>query len=318
MRCRKMAAGAAALVLALALPMAAQAKEEREPVGKITLTISASVETGGSGGIADASVDEGECSVDSVEFVNEPDYWEAGMKPKIEIWLSADSDYYFKKSGKSAFKFEGDEVKYVSSSTRNDRSELKLTLSLEKLEKDESTLEVEGIHWDEANAIAQWDALDTARYYSVRLCRRTGTNAIEDGVGVTYTTNQTSYDFSSKITRPGDYYFKVRAIDSRGNAGDWQEASYMEVSEADVAAWTGVWKQDGRGWWYLNHDGSYTKDGWQEIGGRWYFFDAEGYMKSGWIEWQGKRYYCDASGAMLVSATTPDGAQVGADGAQIN
>ncbi len=43
-----------------------------------------------------------------------------------------------------------------------------------------------------------------------------------------------------------------------------------------------------------------------------------GYMKTGWISWEDKLYYCDPSGAMLVSAVTPDGFTVGADGARIN
>ena len=40
--------------------------------------------------------------------------------------------------------------------------------------------------------------------------------------------------------------------------------------------------------------------------------------KTGWIDWNGKQYYCDPSGAMLANTTTPDGIQVGADGARIH
>ena len=76
----------------------------------------------------------------------------------------------------------------------------------------------------------------------------------------------------------------------------------------------GTWQSDDRGWWYQHSDGTYTKNGWEEIKGQWYFFDENGYMKTGWIDWEGKRYYCDDSGAMLKDTTTPDGTILGYDG----
>lgn len=58
------------------------------------------------------------------------------------------------------------------------------------------------------------------------------------------------------------------------------------------------WKteEDGR-WWYQNEDGSYPANQWQEIDGKQYYFDTEGYM--------------------LANTTTPDGKQVGEDGAMV-
>ena len=129
---------------------------------------------------------------------------------------------------------------------------------------------------------------------------------------------ENSFDFSGRFPRTGTYYFKVRAVDSRSNAGDWQESAYMDVTEEDLARLNGQWMRDDRGWWYVNPDGSYTKDGWQSIRGKWYFFDGEGYMKTGWIQWNDKFYYCDDSGAMLAGTVTPDGYTVGADGARLN
>lgn len=58
------------------------------------------------------------------------------------------------------------------------------------------------------------------------------------------------------------------------------------------------WKQESDGrWWYENGDGSYPVNQWQEIGGKQYYFDGDGYM--------------------LANTRTPDGKQVGADGAVI-
>lgn len=58
------------------------------------------------------------------------------------------------------------------------------------------------------------------------------------------------------------------------------------------------WKHDPDGrWWYQNDDGSYPVNQWKEIGGKQYYFGDDGYM--------------------LANTTTPDGYQVGDDGARI-
>lgn len=310
-------AAALAAAVACTVSFPAFAKEERTPVGKIKLTITSDIQAGDMGGSVDVSVDEGECSVESADVVNEGDNWVGGDKPKVEIWLSADSDYYFKKSGKSAFSFAGDAVKYVSSSTKNDKEELVLVVRLDKLDEDDEDLDVSGLMWDQDNGIAHWDHLDLAKNYKVRLCRR-GSTSSDDGIGATYTVKENSYDFSDKFPRAGTYYFKVRAIDERNNGGDWQESSYIDITSEDLTRLKGQWLRDDRGWWYQKGDGSYIKNGWQYINYKWYYFDQDGYMKTGWIAWGDKLYYCDESGAMAVSAVTPDGFSVGADGARID
>ncbi len=313
---RYMVCGLLAAAVAGGAAFPAAAKEERTPVGEITLSFSVDVSPGEAGGTVDVTVESGECSVESVDFVKDQDYWVGGERPKVEIWLSADSDYYFKKSGKSAFVFEGDEVKYVSASAKNDKEEMLLRVSLGKLDEDDEDLSVDGLSWDEDNGIAHWETQDTAKTYRVRLCRSSSSSAVSDGLGSTYTVTENSFDFSGKIPKAGSYYFKVRAIDARGNAGDWEESPYMEVTAQELAQWKGTWSQDSRGWRYTGRDGLSAENGWREIGGVWYFFGADGYMKTGWITWEGKEYYCDASGAMLTNTTTPDGFYVGADGAK--
>ncbi|MCI9106524.1 MAG: DUF5067 domain-containing protein [Lachnospiraceae bacterium] len=61
-------------------------------------------------------------------------------------------------------------------------------------------------------------------------------------------------------------------------------------------AYAGEWKQDEKGWWYQNDDGSYPANQWQEIAGKQYYFGADGYM--------------------FANTTTPDGYSVGTDGAR--
>lgn len=62
------------------------------------------------------------------------------------------------------------------------------------------------------------------------------------------------------------------------------------------------WKQDEKGWWYPNLDGTYPVNQWQKINRRWYYFDAEGYMMEDcWVETDGKYYRLGSDGAMLSS-----------------
>ncbi len=74
-------------------------------------------------------------------------------------------------------------------------------------------------------------------------------------------------------------------------------ASLVLAASMSSAAFAGEWKQDSIGWWYQNDDGSYPVNQWLEV--------------------DGKQYYFNESGYMLSNTITPDGKQVGADGALI-
>ena len=110
----------------------------------------------------------------------------------------------------------------------------------------------------------------------------------------------------------------------------------------------GVWNQNGNIWTYTYPGGNLAK-GWNFLTYRgksdWYFFDQNGIMQTGWIDWNGSRYYLfpisdgwrgrmltgwqliDGTwfffepvsglnmGHLYTGTTTPDGYQVGADGA---
>ena len=69
----------------------------------------------------------------------------------------------------------------------------------------------------------------------------------------------------------------------------------------------GEWKQDSRGWWYRNADGSYPKDQAVTIGGTVYRFDASGYMRTGWVKDGGSWYYHADSGAQASGWTLVGG-----------
>ena len=70
---------------------------------------------------------------------------------------------------------------------------------------------------------------------------------------------------------------------------------------------TGEWKQDSRGWWYRNADGSYPKDQAVTIGGTVYRFDASGYMRTGWVKDGGSWYYLDPSSGAMTTGWLKDG-----------
>lgn len=82
------------------------------------------------------------------------------------------------------------------------------------------------------------------------------------------------------------------------------------------------WKQDGKGWWVENADGTYLVNTWYQSpdSGLWYYMGTDGYMLTNtWYQSPNSKlwYYMGADGHMLTNTTTPDGYTVGADGAWI-
>ncbi|MBS6643964.1 MAG: hypothetical protein KH366_10335 [Clostridiaceae bacterium] len=317
---------AAALIVSAAMPVWAE-KEERTPVGEVYLSFDSDIEAGESGGSVDVNVESGPCEVDSVEIVGEKEVWSGGDEPKIKVYLSAENGYYFAKTGKNMFGLIGEEAKYVSAHTKNDKETLVLTVKLDELEAGD--IFVSGLTWDAVVGHASWEPADGAKKYRVRLVRG------NTSLGSIYTTTETSYDLSGLIDREGVYYFKVQAVDGGNNAGDWIESPSLyikketipEIKENSVTVkqsassgpGTGKWVQDENGWWYQNSDKSYPVNCWQKINNEWYSFDQRGYMQTGWVCWNDKWYYCDLeSGAMWAGKKTPDGHTVGNDGARVD
>ncbi|MGI5957826.1 MAG: GH25 family lysozyme [Massiliimalia sp.] len=69
----------------------------------------------------------------------------------------------------------------------------------------------------------------------------------------------------------------------------------------DLTAKSGEWIfQEGK-WWYRHADGSYTKNGWEQIQGKWYYFDEKGWMKTGWIRYDNHWYCTEDNGAMCAN-----------------
>lgn len=74
------------------------------------------------------------------------------------------------------------------------------------------------------------------------------------------------------------------------------------ITQIPIQYSTGTWITDPSGKrWYRHSDGSYTKNGWEQIDGEWYYFDSSGWMKTGFILYNNYWYYCfPSSGKMAV------------------
>ena len=67
----------------------------------------------------------------------------------------------------------------------------------------------------------------------------------------------------------------------------------LEISHASqTAQQASGWKQDNKGWWYANANGTYQADKWfQDKDGSWYHFDTSGYMQTGWFQDKDQEWY---------------------------
>lgn len=146
--------------------------------------------------------------------------------------------------------------------------------------------------------------------------------------------------------KPSDNYSSSSDSD---DGGEPASSTTRKINPVSASTLEGFWKRNEKGWWFEAKDGSYPKSSWKLIGWngkqQWYHFDENGYMQTGWIKDNGIWYYlhnqADGSqghmytgwhlidgkwyyfsegmkqpqGAMLANTTTPDGYEVGPDGA---
>lgn len=69
---------------------------------------------------------------------------------------------------------------------------------------------------------------------------------------------------------------------------------------------------------YKKDDGTILTNEWKQVWEKWFYFDEDGEsLQSTWAEIDGKWYYFNQWSEMLADTTTPDGYQVGSDGAWI-
>ena len=319
---------AAALLAAIPFQaFASKDTEDRSPVGSIDLNVSSSIHVGDESSDVDVSLDFGDCDISNVDVINEPSgKWVDKDKPKLEVTLEADDDYYFKSGyAKKNVTLSGDSATVTSIKRKGDE-ELRVVITLKSLKGTSSdySLDVDEAEWDQMDGVAEWNGSEDAKYYELRVYRD------EKFLSTVKPGKETKYNLGRYLTQAGTYTFDVRAVYSDSRHGEWQTSDSFTITaeqaqeiqktlvfkEAGSGPAAGAWEQDALGYKYRNSDGSYVTNNWQQIGGVWYFFDENAYCKTNtWVFWNEKWYYLDVNGAMLVNTTTPDGKQVGEDGA---
>ncbi|MEY8336414.1 hypothetical protein AALB16_00070 [Lachnospiraceae bacterium 62-35] len=182
----------------------------------------------------------------------------------------------------------------------------------EEIEKEELD-EISELWWDD-NGEANWDMIEGAYQYEVTLYRNSSKVT-------TVKTKAEKYRFYSKMTREGEYTFRVRPL-AKSKSKEYKDGRWSEYSEtfdvdddfADEARKNKKesnssstssgsspgekigWQQDNIGHWWRRSDGSYPKSEWMTIENKQYYFDQAGYRVTGWVEIEGKQCYFDVSG----------------------
>lgn len=74
-------------------------------------------------------------------------------------------------------------------------------------------------------------------------------------------------------------------------ASQAEEAGILETGESQQATLSGwQWQEDSYGWKYVNDEGEFKKNCWEEIDGYWYHFDHDGYIAAEWTRIGGLNY----------------------------
>lgn len=303
------------MLLSVILPCTTSLAASRKKIKTLELTVDAEIFPDGSifDQQADVTVKGSKANVGECRFINDGFSWYEGDIPRIEVELHADDEYYFAIPS-DGFKIDGGV--YVTQRQEDFKETLIVTIDLPKV--GEYTENIQSVTWETATKAA-WTSSEGAGSYEVKLYRDRKT------VGTAKMMDQTSYDFLDAMTKAGTYTVRVRPVNRLNpeRTGQWTESPSRTIEAAaasenrEKAANTG-WRQDERGWWYVNSDGTYPMNCWESINGQWYYFDSQGYMATGWVSWNGNQYYCDmADGHMLSRTVTPDGFSVGEDGARL-
>lgn len=307
---------AMALILTIVFTVANSCVVWAGEITSISLVVSADLEAG-------EEVDEMDVEVTSSnpryeitgwEFQNGVFQWSDQDTPVLKVWMKAKDKYKFALHSKEKIRLKGAGASYLSATREEGSTIFTVTMTLTPFSHVLGP--IEGL-WLKDDGMASWGMAKHAGGYEVSWAR--------NGVFPMYKPWEAAYyDGRQKMTRPGRYQVKVRAVNRDDNEvkGEWYYSPEMEVSNELAARYRAEleakiilevphesmgWLLDEVGWWYRNSDGSCTKSDWQLIDGKYYYFNEEGYMGSGWIWWNGGWYYCAASGEMLSDAVTPDG-----------
>lgn len=295
MKTKKIACMMIAAALSFGSLFPALAADEKINTVKLSFSYDQEPKSGDYIGSINVTAEGDTYSVDSADYTNaeDSDKWTVGDIPEVKIELSADEGYRFSYTTKSHFSLSGCSAEFKKARIYDDGDYMELTVQLKRIGgKLEGT---SNLTWSDTTA--EWDEIEGAKSYDVKLLR-------DDKTVTTINTTGTTYNFAGYLNKEGDYVFRVRGISSYNNkTGDWSEDSdslSIDEDEANSYTGTGRWMQDGTGWWYAYDSGGYPSNGWKQINGAWYYFNGSGYMQTGWLKTDGFWYYLGTNGAMTT------------------
>ena len=168
-------------------------------------------------------------------FDDEEDEFTRGTKPVICLEFESESVYDFDRLSKSNVKVSGMHTKLKKIKKEDDDTTLIVYIEMRKISGDLE--EPDEAEWSDKTAT--WSQVDDANKYEVKLYRN-------DGLVQTVSTANDYYDFYSYMTKPGDYYFKVRAIcTSDDEKSEWTESDNIDIDSSEVYTISGG---SGAGW----------------------------------------------------------------------
>lgn len=317
-----------AAATALAVIMPTYAAEDREKIESVRLEVEWDGEpvAGEDIGSVDVKIsDTAHYIKTECYYKNEDDdTWTRGETPIVRVELEAKEGYRFYSTSKTKFRISGCHSEFKSAKIMESGNAIQIDIKLRKVGGD--LQDVDELYWD--GRTARWDEVEDADKYEVKLYRGSSTVT-------TVTTTTNSYNFSTSMTKAGDYNFKVRAIsNSDGEKSAWTETSddyYVDkdsVYNGSGSAWTpggnqggpetggatggAGWVQYLNNWYYFMPDGNFIRNNWYFVDNNWFYFDANGFMATGWIFVDNNWFYMNpvsngTRGAMMTGWQFIDG-----------
>ncbi|MDD6196409.1 MAG: hypothetical protein PUB12_05925 [[Clostridium] aminophilum] len=241
------------------------------------------------------SADDGTYEITEAEYTTKKEEWEYNDKPilKIKVKIPKDDQDSYKFRSKAKLSLDKGDVKIDKSDISNSSTSATVTVYLRPVTGKTDT--TSDFRWD-GNYTANWERVDTAQSYTVRLYRNS--SQVAD-----VTTTATHVNLASYMTTPGKYSFRIRS--NAGNAKDnsrfSERSDYVVITQDNLPTAEDilqgditkpVWAKDGD-YWYIDQGGQKLHNTWfQDTDGNWYYLGADTYMKTGLFkDSDGNQYY---------------------------
>ena len=247
----------AALILSVGAVCTSYAASDKRKVGKMDLVFDSNLGIGVEGSSLSVTAEGANTDryyISDTEVVNDDsDDFSDSNPPEIEVTLVVEDEdqWYFASSSSDAFRLNlaassknrYDKVQFISAkrSEKNAMLTLRVKLIYDKKSKLDNRSAISlaqnaasssaGFGWDSAHpGTASWNTEESARYYQIQLVR----NGINTGIMRSVYKNH--YDFSSQMTEPGEYQFRVRTVrQSSHNKSEWVTSEVWTVAAQEQA-----------------------------------------------------------------------------------